>query len=354
MNNWSDREKEIATELAEQNLLYKVIVKALKREGFERSTEAVRCFLKRNKKSIPLPEEKPVENKFKVAINKIKNIKNKALKSNEQKFNHVGRPKLKTDTKILCLSDFHIPFENPDTIMHAIENHGDADILVINGDILDQYSVSKWPKSKEILLQWEYSEAIEWFKLLAPMFKEIHITSGNHDNRLKSYFSDNIDKSVSFLVCDDLLSKLADGYDFDNKGNLVKTYDFNNVHYNPGLLSWYTQIGKCLFVHPNSYSKVPMKTVTNVCEGMLDREEFQAIVIGHTHKIGKIIYRNRLLIEQGCCCVPLDYEADGKMRYQPQSFGYAVVYQDKEGNVDFDKSNPVYLGTGFVTKEDIK
>jgi predicted phosphodiesterase len=353
---WTSQEEQTVLELINQHMMYKDISSALLELGFERSPEAIRSFLRRykNKGVTEVTEETydytEEEDNFSRAIREIHELKEKIIDIHSSRFKRVGRPTKPTNHKVLCISDLHIPFDNNETIAHALKNHGDADTLVVNGDIFELYAVSQWPKYKNIVLKWEYQVAIEWMKLFSKMFKKVYLTSGNHEQRLRSYFSSNIDPMVSFLVSDDMLSRLAKGYDFDEDGSFIETHNFKNVHYQSGLLSWYTKIGQCLFVHPRSFSKVAGKTATNSADSFLGRETFQAIVVGHTHKICKIIYRDKLLIEQGCCCVPMDYESDGKMRYLPQAFGYAVVYLDEDGNVDFDKSNPVYLGTGFPTK----
>jgi hypothetical protein len=64
--------------------------------------------------------------------------------------------------------------------------------------------------------------------------------------------------------------------------------------------------------------------------------------------MGAAFWRNKLIIEQGCCCLPMDYESDAKMQYGMQTFGYATIYMNDEGKVDFDRSRPVYYGTGSL------
>jgi len=286
-------------------------------------------------------------------VKQVKDLKKKLMTLTEKKYTRVGKPLGEERIKILSLSDLHVPFENTETIIHALENHGDADILVINGDFLEQYAISRWGKSQTLLLEWEYKIAIEWMKLFTEMFEEVHLVRGNHDDRLKKYLNDSVDPMVNFMIEDDILVKIAEGYDFNDEGRLEQKYDFSNVYYKPGLLGWITKIGKCIFAHPTGSSGVPMRTVIQAATSFMTNENFQALVIGHTHKMGKLVWRDKLLIEQGCCCVPLDYQSDGKMKYLPQAFGYAVVYMDELGNVDFDKTNAVYRGTGYPTKSDL-
>lgn len=300
-----------------------------------------------------LAEESENSYKLTAAIQEVSDLKEKLMNASMRRYTKVGKKVGDTNIKILSISDLHVPFENYDVLVDALEKHSDADLLVVNGDFLEQYAVSKWGKSKTVLLEWEYKVAIEWMKLFSSMFEEVHLVRGNHDDRLRKYLSDSVDPMIGFMVEDDILTKLTEGYDFNDKGKLEQKYHFDNVYYEGGLLGWYTKIGKCLFAHPSSSSGVPMRTVISAAEAFMSNEQFQAIVIGHSHKMGKLIYKDKVLIEQGCCCVPMDYQADGKLKYLPQSFGYAVVYMDEYGNVDFDKTNTVYCGTGYPTKLDI-
>jgi predicted phosphodiesterase len=232
-----------------------------------------------DKERIEYNEE--VDSYLQSAIKQIRKVKEKLMSATQDKYSKVGKPLGKARIKILSLSDFHVPYDNEETILHALENHADADILVINGDFLEQYAISRWGKSKTLLLEWEYKIAIEWMKLFVSMFEEVHLVRGNHDDRLQKYISAAVDPMVNFMIEDDVLVKIAEGYDFNNNGKLEKKYDFSNVYYTPGLLGWMTKIGKCIFAHPSSSSGVPMRTVIQAATSFTTNEDFQALVIGH-------------------------------------------------------------------------
>jgi len=347
---WTEKEKRIVAKMLEEEMFYADIAEVLQDKGYDRTTGAVRCLMQRlRKKGTSLgsnkkkkdtglckvlfseeeklsKEEKQQEQSlaYAAAVEEISKMKREALDICSEKYDELGTPKGKLH-KILSLSDFHIPFENEDIIDHALREHGDASVLVINGDFFDQYSVSKWPKNKHYLLRHEYELALKWIKLLSKKFKNIFLLKGNHDKRTESHFMTNIDPGVSFLTHPDMLERLANGYDFDPEMNcLVKKYDFDNVHYTPGACSWYLKIGECLFAHPSGGSKIPMRSVVNTAQYFLEREDFNSVstvVIGHTHKLGKLIWKNKLLIEQGCCCAPMEYESDAKLRFGQQTFG---------------------------------
>ena len=48
------------------------------------------------------------------------------------------------ETRILCLSDLHIPFNRD--ISEFFKYKGRTDVLVLNGDIIDNYSMSNFTK----------------------------------------------------------------------------------------------------------------------------------------------------------------------------------------------------------------
>ncbi len=357
---WTEEEKQIVLELAGEKLA-RDIVKELLDKGFKKRTAgAVRGVIRRGGKStkrkhklqdVAPKTEVTVQDEFDKALAEMDKIRSHAIQQTRYT-ETVGNPK-GANYKVLSISDTHIPFYHNGVIKDAIKKHGDADVLVLNGDILELHSVSRWPKSKAVALKHEYQMAMAWLRKMSDLFPKVVLTKGNHEERLQSYFQANVDPGVSFMTDPDILHRLANGYDFDEFGELRKMHDLDNVHYTKGGLSWFARIGKCIFAHPSGGSAIPMRTSVNTANYFLGREyDFDALVVGHTHKMGTVIWNNKLLIEQGCACVPLEYEATSKMKYRPQAFGYAVVYMDREGNVDFDKSGPVYYGTGSLTPND--
>ena len=70
---------------------------------------------------------------------------------------------------------------------------------------------------------------------------------------------------------------------------------------------------------------------------------FDTIVMAHTHKTGHYDIGNSVIYEQGCCCETskMDY-ADGKLT-PSQREGFILVYQDKFGRLNEDKTHIVRL-----------
>jgi predicted phosphodiesterase len=376
---WTEEEARLAK--AQTDKRYTDISNILKAFGYDRSPSAVRHFLNREKDSsswkqfcnatlydpedvaftpMPLEVKAPCAsscvshgNDFDDTLSAIEAEREKTFQMNEELFGHIGNPQGKL-FKVVSISDFHLPFIHEGVLQHMLENHNDSDILVINGDILDQYSVSKWPKSKAVLLRHEYQMAVKYLKLLSNNFKKVVLTRGNHDDRVAKYFSANIDPAISFLTHPDPLERMVKGYDFSEDGDFVKINDFSNIYYAGGLCAWWVKVGKTIFVHPSGGSGVPMRTAVNAANHFMEREDFDCIVCAHTHQQGQVIYKGKLLIEQGCACIPMDYEASARMQYNQQSFGYAIVYMTAEGRVDYEMSRPLYYGSGSCADTDVR
>jgi predicted phosphodiesterase len=250
--------------------------------------------------------------------------------------------------KILSLSDLHMPFHDTEAIEMALEHDGNADILVLNGDILDCYSVSSYSKDKGIPLQSEYQLALNFIKEMASRFDEVHLVKGNHENRVDRYLSQKLDPYSAILGNRDIVDKLSKGLILDENGFTGRSYNFTNVYYNELGLPWLGKVGKTIFMHPDTYLAQPGATVTRGMEylrGQLPWNSFDSIVMGHTHKQAKLIEQNKLLIEQGALCLTQGYLKQAEFRRRPSIVGYAVIYQDKDGNIRPDISNFNYIKT---------
>lgn len=376
---WTEDETSIVIKLINEGYAYTDIAKELEAQGYLRTHVAIRNHFSRHyvRTKCTSPEFSPPEvnelsslgdidddttypkkrvrqgktvGEYKEALRKMKEKRDQSFRVTTERFIKVGNP-VDPCKKILTLSDFHVPFYNELVIRHALDNHGDADILVINGDLFDAYAVSKWDRDKEIVLEDEYKMALHWVREFSKIFPKVVLVSGNHENRTKRHFSTRINPEASFMVDSDLMSHIARGEDVNEHGKLAPKYDFPNVYYERSL-SWYKIIGKAVFVHPTKgFSTVPGATVRKFAEGLRAKEDFQCMIMSHTHQQISYPWDHMLLMDQGCCCVPLAYEEEGNAAYKGQTMGYAVIYMDAQGNVDFDKSRPIFVCTGSAVKE---
>jgi predicted phosphodiesterase len=250
--------------------------------------------------------------------------------------------------KILSLSDIHFPFQNQELIDEIIDIHKDADILVLNGDLLDGYAASSFAKDKNIPMHLEYTMALEFVRKVASIFPQVYIVRGNHEHRLEKYFANKIDPTMQMFACKDTLYYLAKGYILDEDGTHIGTVELPNVVYNPQGNPWILQLNKTVFLHPSTYLSAPLGTVVKACDylqNFLEWDSYDCVVMGHTHKLGKLVYKGKLVMEQGCLVQLMDYQRSAKFTKEAVTLGYAVVYQDEDGNTLFNETDVKYCGT---------
>lgn len=261
------------------------------------------------------------------------------------------------ERKIVSFSDLHIPFFLWEDMKLALEQHKDADIVVLNGDILDAYMFSTFAKSKSIAAIKEYKAAFDLVHYLSDSFPMVVLVSGNHDYRTtRAIKTSGLSADVMNVYRPDLLSRIANGEKLNSFGDLEKVYSFSNVHYQKND-SWYVRIGQTIFTHPSGFaSRYPGATVVKLLDHFahrMDQDDFDSIVVGHTHKVYKGVVSGKLLIEQGAMAHKLPYQFKADLRFKNAMNGYAVIYQDSDGNTNFNDSNPIYLGSHLPTKKGV-
>lgn len=252
--------------------------------------------------------------------------------------------------RILCISDVHIPFNLPVNIYK--DYVGIVDTIIINGDLLDCWSCSSFPKKFKINLDEELIKGrqyiIDLVKMISP--KKIIFTMGNHEYRMQRYLSDRLSDELLGIIPTDPLSSIIDkGFEVTDIRNKTKTQyssirevfsDLNlEIIYNG---NWYEKEGNVLFVHPLSYSSGMLKTTEKAVNYFLriDRT-FSGIIMSHTHKIGSFVQGGIKMYEQGCVCDlnQLDYN-NGKL-VLPNQNGYMYICLDSNGDIIDSKTKLV-------------
>ncbi len=253
-------------------------------------------------------------------------------------------------TRILGLSDLHIPFNlSIDTFKDYV---GKTDILVLNGDLVDQQQISKFPKMyrvsimEELILGRQY--IIDLINYIRP--REVVIIDGNHEKRFGAYLARNLDSDILELMPDSSMDLIVEtGFNHYDKRNKTKTWyePLKNVFDGVEIIyanDWKYKIGQTWFIHPSAYSGGMLKTTEKAVNYFfrIDRN-FEAIIMAHVHKLGSYVQGNIYMYEQGCCCDidKLDY-ANGKLQY-PQQKGFIYVCQTTEGKLIYDKTKLVEL-----------
>jgi predicted phosphodiesterase len=262
------------------------------------------------------------------------------------------------ERKILTFSDLHIPFFLWEEMRTALKIHSDANVVVLNGDILDAYIFSTFSKSKRIAALKEYRSAFDLVKILSDNFESVVIVSGNHDYRTsRAVQKSGLEKEASQILRPDLLARIANGEELNQHAELIKKHPFSNVFYQKQE-SWYVRIGKTIFCHPSGFaSGYPGATVNKLLDHFNNRMDnpldFDSIVVGHTHKVYKGVVAGKLLIEQGAMAHKLPYQFKADLKFKNAMNGYGVIYQDSNGNTNFNDSHPIYLGSHLPVKKEI-
>lgn len=254
-------------------------------------------------------------------------------------------------TTILSISDLHVPFQLPISTFN--DYVGKVDILQINGDVVDCQSLSKFPKLYRISPMEEMIQARQYLINLIEFIKpkKVIVNYGNHDKRLASYLAKNLDTDVLDLFPDTSLELiLVDGFKHNDRRNKTKTWYeplcnvFNDIEIEY-IDDWKCLIGKTWFVHPLAYKSGTLAT----CEKAMDylhrteREAFDCVCMAHTHAVGDTEKGFVRLFEQGACCdvKKMNY-MDGRLS-APQKMGFALVCQNKNGDLLKDKSKVIVL-----------
>lgn len=248
----------------------------------------------------------------------------------------------KVDKRILSLSDLHIPFNLP---LDTVKNYaGKVDVLVLNGDIEDCQSCSKFPKKYRVDVTTEMIQTRQFIIDLVHMLqpKEVVVVKGNHEHRMGRYLSDRLNEDLMNLMPDTPMDLIVnDG--FKNRDRLNKTETWysplTEVFADEGVSisytgEWWRRVGNTIFAHPLTYSNGMLKTTEKAVEYFLRVEkDFDTIVLGHTHKLGSYIQGNVHMYEQGCLCDldKLTYN-DGLLTI-PNQNGFIYLCQDKDGNL---------------------
>ena len=96
-------------------------------------------------------------------------------------------------TRTMVINDTHHPFHDPRSVNLVLDILEDTklDRLILNGDILDFYSVSRYQKSPDIQvkLEVELDCGLEFIQSLRKRFPKLEIVYlfGNHEARLNNY-----------------------------------------------------------------------------------------------------------------------------------------------------------------------
>ena len=221
-----------------------------------------------------------------------------------------GRTRLK---KAVILNDLHIPYHDPGAVALAVEYIRDTkpNTIVLNGDIVDFYTVSSYSKDPLRLntIQDEINEAVSFLDLLRKENPraEIFYIKGNHEDRLERFLLDKAPSlcSLNCLAIDELLELQANNISFVDKG----------IH-----------LGDLEIVHGYVARKNPGASAKAYYE-----KSCSSILVGHVHRLNQTYFKNKFgqhcLVENGCLCgLDPDYAHDPNWQQ-----GFATVHYSDSG-----------------------
>lgn len=245
---------------------------------------------------------------------------------------------MKQIKKLVSAGDFHIPHHDPILFDLFVDFLADfqPDILVINGDYLDCFAISKFDKvPHRETLKSEFEIGIKMLGRIRHAIPnaKIYMIEGNHEFRLRQYLIRNAPElyEVSPTVADYL--RLDD-------------FKVEWVGTKPSASKWidtYKRFGQLYVGHWDRVNKHSAYTAKALVE-----EKGISLVQNHVHRIGQ---HNRRLedgrqlvgIEAGCMC-DLNPDYMGHANWQ---HGFFVAYLDEDGSGRFHHTIVQVLGYKF-------
>jgi UDP-2,3-diacylglucosamine pyrophosphatase LpxH len=229
--------------------------------------------------------------------------------------------------------DFHAPFHDPVVVAELIATEGPrTDTLIISGDLMDFYSISRFLKYERVSIEQEIAATDALLGQLSAAFPDVLIVSGNHD-------SQRFEKQLRTLLAPEMMHviELLTGGNLSVIHMLAKRYP--NVRFAPQAagnhsLGWMTQVGDLVVTHAEKYSRVPGAALRQIDEGLTDFDHvynlkpWRVLLQAHTHAASIIPWKaNRLMGETGCCCITHGYQMTARMGGRPQRQGYVTLMQ---------------------------
>lgn len=249
--------------------------------------------------------------------------------------------KAKKEQRIVIAGDFHAPFFDPDAVSQLIaQESGRTDTLIISGDLMDFYSISRFIKYERITIEQEVAGTDALLGQLAAAFPDVLAIEGNHDTA-------RFEKQLRALLSPDMVQviEILTGGNLSVIAMLAKRY--KNVRFAPMqaghyALGWLTQVGDLIVSHAEKYSSVPGSALRKIEEGMADFEQvyglkpWRVLIQAHTHAYSVVPWHaDKLLCEGGAMCLTHGYQLSARMGGRPQRIGYTTLTQ-VDGKTDLN------------------
>lgn len=236
-------------------------------------------------------------------------------------------------TKILVISDVHVPNYDADRLAKALEigqQHG-CNVLVINGDFLNGDRLSTHAKFKHENFKDEIAEGRALLEKFSQEFDEVYMLDDNHvHDRWRRFLGNNIAPDLHFL--------LTHPYDYMCNGleNVVRSGEMlpqECVGFEQEL-SHVLFLGDALFSHGfvSGNDGASVRTVQNWYSKWRPAFNLPAARVflhGHTHKLGVQYDYDSAIIQTGTLAnlEGLKYSMEGHLKGSPPIYGCVVLEQ---------------------------
>jgi predicted phosphodiesterase len=229
---------------------------------------------------------------------------------------------------IVIANDFHVPFHNVAGVQNWLDMCRDIqpDIIVINGDFLDCYTMSSFQQAPGMpKMQDEIDEGLvilEELRRNCPV-ADIHFTEGNHEERLRRIIKrEHGLYGLRSFTLESLLEFDRLRIKFYQYGVIVKINELAVYH------------GEVVRGHAG-YS----------ARGELEKGGYKYMVTGHTHRLGWYNQKNRVRNNQALENGGLyDIKQCEYMMNPNWQNGHCVIFQGEGSTGDeITQINPVYM-----------
>lgn len=228
----------------------------------------------------------------------------------------------KGNNRILLLSDIHIPYHDPKAVEMAVEygKQNDINTVVLNGDIMDCYALSRYekdPRKRRFSEELEMTrEFLGWITNELPA--KYYYKIGNHEERYEAFLRIKAPEllDITEFRLDVLLQFGKFGIELITDKRIIKAGELNIMHGH--------EFGRSVFSPVNPARGYYMRAKTN-------------IIAGHNHQTSHHMEKN--LNEKvigawstGCLC-------ELHPMYMPVNkwnLGFAVLNINKDGTFEVD------------------
>lgn len=234
--------------------------------------------------------------------------------------------------RIVVAGDFHAPFHEPDLVARMVDTERGADVLIVNGDLQDFYSISRFTKYERVSIEDELAAVDALLSMFSTSFGEVVLVCGNHDRprferQLRTMLTPELVDVVLFLTGGSLdpIAMLASRY----PNIRIASHPVGRHH-----VGWFYQHGDLICAHAEKFSRVPGTALRTIHEWLSERTHalglmpWRVLVQAHTHQLGLLPWMaDSLLVEGGCMCQTHGYQLDAKIAGRPQRRGYVTLTQ---------------------------